>query len=1275
MAAPLLNFRAAASALIQRYRGFRSMGLTFDGRRNMWGILGYPETLGVQDFIERYERGGVAGRVVDVLPDGTWRGEMYLEEVEDLEKETDFELAWKDMEKRLAIRQRFHQTDVLSRLSTYSVLLLGTADGDFNHELPKGTPDQLLYLQPYLGAGSPTSMATRGSAQGVGAEADVTIAEFDVDPKSPRFALPLYYTLRRPDIVSVDVFQKPIHWSRVIHVAEGTLRDDIFGRPALQRIWNHLEDLDKVVGGGSEAFWLRSNAGIHLNVDPTMQMTASGQEELKKLAEQAEEYQHQLTRMIRTRGVEVNQLGSDVANFQSPADVLITLIAGSCGIPKRLLVGSERGELASTQDRENFRDLISGRQTNFAAPKIVRPFVDRLIEYGYLPTPKEYKVVWPTIEVMSETEKSQGASGWASVNSAMGKTVFTEEEIRDKWAGLKPLTEKQKKAIEEEAAKKMKEQQELMASKTESLKEVKGAPAGGPPSKDKEEEEPIAASAVVDEDDEMVRVLQSALEAGADDVVASIVGLGGPGSGRYPKGSAKIRGAAEAELRTAIIRKVDGKFVLFTRDGKRRLGTHDTYAEAAAQEKAIEISKRRSRRAENGALDQSEPRRTIFSLTTGVWPAETSKSFSDLLRDLGGPGSGRYPKGSGKNPQSGVKPHTGQRAEAEVATSHRLAPHQTGASASEKRDPRAFAGESPLHLVAEAHEPKFSVAFRYAFARGRQAVKKSQNLSTVAARATSAIADALDEVLPKMLHAVAADGGEVGADLVNRRFRAMAHAHATTQVNLPPEVAAQMVAFPIDEADLAEQGRELDPHITVKYGVHGSPNDVREALAGEALAEATMGKTIVFEGVEDGTADAVVVQIHSDCLRRWNKKISESVDSIENSYDYEPHATIAYVKPGLGQKYAGDSRFEGTALSFDRIVFSSKDDQIVSIPLDGLRAAGGPGSGRYPKGSGQNPQSGRDPLHGEPHGQHTPTGQQKLIDYLEQTTGEKFKPHGSVARGETSSNDFDLTIEAMTQEEAEQASHAADEAVSKIWDKVSTGELTRDQAMEQIYGDAPHPVDEALARIGFTPVHSVEFDMSPTGDMGHPDVVVQRYENTQTGHSLELWIPLNFRTNALRAAKRDVWTTGFGMSFNSQNPSVIEWAKKHAAELIEQITETTRERIREAVVGLQQDGDWDVAYDKILNAVGDETRADLIARHETMLAAGEGQRLAWGQAEDQGLLSGRERREWIITEDERVCPICAQLAGAIAPLNGVYPGGIDGPPAHVQCRCTEGIIG
>jgi len=85
-------------------------------------------------------------------------------------------------------------------------------------------------------------------------------------------------------------------------------------------------------------------------------------------------------------------------------------------------------------------------------------------------------------------------------------------------------------------------------------------------------------------------------------------------------------------------------------------------------------------------------------------------------------------------------------------------------------------------------------------------------------------------------------------------------------------------------------------------------------------------------------------------------------------------------------------------------------------------------------------------------------------------------------------------------------------------------------------------------------------------------------------------------------------------------------------------------------------------------------RALMIARTETMTAANEGQRQLWAQAQRQGLLAEDRLKEWIVTPDDRLCPICAPLQGETAPVGEPFPTtGKQAPPAHVMCRCAMGI--
>lgn len=167
-------------------------------------------------------------------------------------------------------------------------------------------------------------------------------------------------------------------------------------------------------------------------------------------------------------------------------------------------------------------------------------------------------------------------------------------------------------------------------------------------------------------------------------------------------------------------------------------------------------------------------------------------------------------------------------------------------------------------------------------------------------------------------------------------------------------------------------------------------------------------------------------------------------------------------------------------------------------------------------------------------------------------------------------------------------------------------------------------------------------------------------------------------SEAFRAAKRaDFKEQRKGsvvFTFDAASDEAISWADRHAAELIDGITETSRQAINNAIAEALEEGTD--PYDEILEAVGDPVRARRIAHHEPMLAVHEGQREAWRQAVDEGLLTGRERPTWIVTGDEKVCPICLGLEDKTRSIDGEYEFDgeeYSGPPAHVGCRCTEGL--
>jgi SPP1 gp7 family putative phage head morphogenesis protein len=151
-----------------------------------------------------------------------------------------------------------------------------------------------------------------------------------------------------------------------------------------------------------------------------------------------------------------------------------------------------------------------------------------------------------------------------------------------------------------------------------------------------------------------------------------------------------------------------------------------------------------------------------------------------------------------------------------------------------------------------------------------------------------------------------------------------------------------------------------------------------------------------------------------------------------------------------------------------------------------------------------------------------------------------------------------------------------------------------------------------------------------------------------------------------------------GFKFDVTNPRAVEWIKQHTADLVADVSETTREAIRNLVEdAFTEQYDVDELADQIEDLVGDAGRADTIARTETIRASNQGQQEAWDQAVDAGLLTGSEQQEWIVTPDDRLCPVCEPLDGVTVGLDesfSVDGDEIDGPPAHPNCRCTVGLV-
>lgn len=403
----------------------RRLGKTHGDARDLWKTLGYPDQVEPRDYQARYQRGDIAKRIVDAPAQATWRTMPRVTDAPESEEATSFSAAWEALVRRLRLGHRFERADKLAGLGRYAILYLG-APGDPREPLGAARgPEDLRFVQAF-------------------GEDRIDIAEVEGDTTSPRFGLPRLYTVDLAGSFGAHRTSGPetlsgrtIHWTRVVHIAEGTLDDDLFGTPRLRPVWNRLLDLEKVLGASGEAAWLTAERGLHFNVDPE----ADDVDE-EALEAEIERYVHQVQRFIRTKGVESKVLGSSVPDPTGLVNALIGIMAGTTGIPQRILMGSERGQLASSQDRASWNERIAERQADFAEPVALLPFIERCVEHGFLPRPRRAPtVLWGSLLSISPAERagnlqrfSRAVAAYANAK-ASGASPITDEEFREQ-AGL-----------------------------------------------------------------------------------------------------------------------------------------------------------------------------------------------------------------------------------------------------------------------------------------------------------------------------------------------------------------------------------------------------------------------------------------------------------------------------------------------------------------------------------------------------------------------------------------------------------------------------------------------------------------------------------------------------------------------------------------------------------------------------------------------------------------------------------------------------------------------
>ncbi len=386
------RLRALASCMLDRTSSFSSMGKSFNGARDLYTAAGYPLNPQFPEYDARYERQDIAKRIVDAYPNATWRAHPEIrEDKSDPKKPTEFELAWLSLVKKIKGWHYILRADKVSGIGRFGCLLIGFNDSGADFASPVGATKEVLYLQAF-------------------SEGQVTIDKWESNIHDKRFGKPLEYQvemqLRGGDgTKQINII---VHWSRMIHLADGCTTDDIYGTPRLKAVYNRLQDIETVMAGAAEMFWKAGWPGMAFQALPDADIST---QDLDDLEDHIEDYMHGLVRYLRLQGIEAKTLQPNITDPTPTLKAELMLVSGASGLPQRILTGSEEGKLASIQDDANWQNRVDERRKDYAEPMILRPFIDRLIEHNVLPEPKDgpeaYKVIWQDIQALSEKDQAE----------------------------------------------------------------------------------------------------------------------------------------------------------------------------------------------------------------------------------------------------------------------------------------------------------------------------------------------------------------------------------------------------------------------------------------------------------------------------------------------------------------------------------------------------------------------------------------------------------------------------------------------------------------------------------------------------------------------------------------------------------------------------------------------------------------------------------------------------------------------------------------------------
>lgn len=394
---------------------------------------GYPEVLAFSNYYQMWERNGLATAGVNKPIETCWQSEPYLQEREESDAKTPLEKEIKKEFERLQFWSLLTEADRFSRIGEYSGVIFRFRDS-------------LEFDQPVTSVTGGLS----GIAEIIIAnQGQLTVGERYSSPSEENYGKVRFYVFDESAILDSTGQAKTrkfnVHPDRV-HIWSKNFTVDN-NQPALKSGFNDLITIQKIIGAGGEGFWKNAKAAPVLEIDKEMNLNnlatmldADGIAGIpEKMDEIIGDYQKGYDQMLMIQGMKTTAI--DV-NLADPKEYFLTAcqsLAASLSIPMKILVGSQTGERASTEDAKEWNKTCNSRITTYIKPNIMR-IIARLVNFNILPQ-KDWYLLWADLTESGSEEKASIATKMADMNQKMlgsGEQVFTVDEMREVM-GWQPL--------------------------------------------------------------------------------------------------------------------------------------------------------------------------------------------------------------------------------------------------------------------------------------------------------------------------------------------------------------------------------------------------------------------------------------------------------------------------------------------------------------------------------------------------------------------------------------------------------------------------------------------------------------------------------------------------------------------------------------------------------------------------------------------------------------------------------------------------------------------